>query len=400
MWRTKRSLTIFELEHLPKPVKRMSFIIFIYFLGWGILIPFFPIYLNNIFGSYTKVGIVMGALSLISFFWSVFLGDISDKVSKRKMIILTLFLYLPMGPIILILKSFLDFIFYQFYHAFTASSIWLNTEAFIRLHSPQHKTSESMGLFDVSWVMSIIIGSAVGGILFMFFGFYIFLSISLFSGLALIISLSLKDKKGKGLVDSAREVVIKDKILKGGIVEFIKNRNLIKLSVFSFFIFFSFGFLDMLIPLFSKALNASPIEIGLMFSLFYLPRLSEGYFSVMADKYGKKHVLMRGLIFSSIFFILIFLFNGLIYLFLFSFLLSLLGISTVLPPIMGRMTELIPKKEMGKMVGVTRSLNSVAAGLSPIVAGIIGDIFGLRYVFLLGSVITFCLVFWSFKLDI
>lgn len=401
MWRTRRgSFSLFELAHLPKQVKVMSFLMFVYFLGWGISMPFLPIYMKEILGSYTKVGLITGLLYFLGIIWDIVLGSISDKVSRKKMIALTLFLYLPMGPIILMLKNFFDFVLYQLYHSFTASSIWINSESFVRAHSPKRKTSESMGLFDMSWITSVVIGAALSGFLFLKFGFLIFLSISFFAGLALLISTTIKDKKGKGLLSSAKEVIVKEKVVKGGVFEFLKNRELLKLSIFSFFLLFSFGCLDMLIPLFSKSLHATPVETGLVFALFFLPRVSEGYFSILADKYGKKQILIKGLVACFVFFTLLFLFNGLLFLFIFTFLLSLFGISVALPPIMGRTTELIPKKEMGKMVGVVKSFSALSTGLSPIVAGIIGDVFGLRYVFLLGSVITLCLIFWCVKLKI
>jgi len=396
----RRSFSLFELAHLPKQVKIMSFLMFVYFLGWGISMPFLPIYMKEILGSYTKVGLITGLLYFLGIIWNIVLGSISDKVSRKKMIALTLFLYLPMGPIILMLKNFFDFVLYQLYHSFTASSIWISSESFVRAHSPKRKTSESMGLFDMSWITSVVIGAALSGFLFLKFGFLIFLSISFFAGLALLISTTIKDKKGKGLLSSTKEVIVREKVVKGGVFEFLKNRELLKLSIFSFFLLFSFGCLDMLIPLFSKSLHATPVETGLLFALFFLPRVSEGYFSILADKYGKKQILIKGLVACFVFFTLLFLFNGLLFLFIFTFLLSLFGISVVLPPIMGRTTELIPKKKMGKMVGVVKSFSALSTGLSPIVAGIIGDVFGLRYVFLLGSVITLCLIFWSVKLKI
>lgn len=399
MLRTKRrSLTIFELSHLPKQVKLISFIMFVYFIGWGICNPFFPIYLNDILGSYTGVGLIFGALYLMGFFWNLLMGDISDKISKKSMIILTLFLYLPMGPVILLMRKFWDFVLYQVYHSFTSSSLWLGSEAFVRGHSPKHKTSESMGLFDMSWVLSVVIGSAISGFLFLKFGFSIFLFISVFSAFALVISFFIKDKAGKGFVSSTREVIVKDGIFKKEFLDFLKNKELLRFSILSFFVCFSFGFMDMVLPLFSKALNATPIQIGILFSLFFLPRLSEGYFSVLADKFGKKSILLKGFFFCSVFFLLMFFVKDLPLLFLFSSMLSFLGISVVLPPLMGRITELIPKREVGEMTGVTKSINCLGSGLSPIVAGVIADLFGLRYIFLLGSLVSVGLLIFVFRL--
>ncbi len=387
-----------ELSSLPSSVKIIGFLIFVYYLGWSIVSPFFPLYLDSILSNYTEIGIIMGLVYILCFFWFLPLGELSDKVSKRFMIIITLFLYLPMGYILLSLKNFLHFVLFRFYHSFLSSSIWLNTEALVRQHSPKKKTSESLGFFDISWVLSLVIGSALSGFLFMKFGFSIIWFITVFSFFGLLVSFSIKDKKIKGFWSSTKEIIIKDKIFKKEIIDFSKNKELIKFSVLSFFIYFCISFLFMLLPLFSSKLGATPIQIGLLFSLFFLPRLSEGYFSVLADKFGKRIILMKGLFFSFVFFFLMFFVENLAFLFLIAFLLSFLGFSVVLPPLLGRTTELMPKKNIGEMTGMIGSLSNLGRGISPIVAGLIADFFGLRYVFLLGSFISLALLIYSFKL--
>jgi len=47
----------------------------------------------------------------------------------------------------------------------------------------------------------------------------------------------------------------------------------------------------------------------------------------------------------------------------------------------------MPKKSIGELTGVVRSVGLFGNGLGPIVVGIISDIFGLRFAFLLGSLI-------------
>ncbi|UCG95028.1 MAG: hypothetical protein JSV92_03210 [archaeon] len=43
-------------------------------------------------------------------------------------------------------------------------------------------------------------------------------------------------------------------------------------------------------------------------------------------------------------------------------------------------------------------MNSLGRGISPIIAGLIADLFGLRYVFLLGSLIAVGLLLFTLKL--
>jgi MFS family permease len=153
----------------------------------------------------------------------------------------------------------------------------------------------------------------------------------------------------------------------------------------------------MLLPLFSKSLNATPVQIGLIFSFFFLPRISEGYFSVLADKLGKKPVLLKGLFFCALFFLLMFFVENILWLFVMSFLLSLLGFSIILPPLMGRTSDLIPKGKWGEMTGVAKCFSCLGNGFAPVTAGVIADALGLRYVFLLGSFVASVILLYSIK---
>jgi len=144
-----------ELAKLPKSVKIISLVVFIYYLGWGIAEPFLPIYFKQIFENYTSVGFVTGLLYILSLLWTLPIGDLTDKISKKKFIGLILFLYAPIGPLLLVLKNFFDFVLFRVYHSFLASSLWTCSEAYVREHSPKNKTAEAIGLFDTSSNISL-----------------------------------------------------------------------------------------------------------------------------------------------------------------------------------------------------------------------------------------------------
>jgi MFS family permease len=58
----------------------------------------------------------------------------------------------------------------------------------------------------------------------------------------------------------------------------------------------------------------------------------------------------------------------------------------------------MPDGKMGELSGDIRALEIAGSGLGPLVAGLIADSFGLRWVFLLGSAIFLALALFTSRL--
>jgi len=207
-----------------------------------------------------------------------------------------------------------------------------------------------------------------------------------FALLAFVLSFFIIDRRGGKFIDGLKEVIIKDRVFKKEITDFLHKTELIKFSIPLFFISFCAEFLIMSLSLFLNELGADFVLIGLIFSLFHIPVIFESYFSVVADKKGKKPIMLKGLIFGSLFFLLLFFTENIVFLFSICFFLSLC-FSAIIPALQGKIIKLMPKKSIGELTGVVRSVGLFGNGLGPIVVGIISDIFGLRFAFLLGSLI-------------
>jgi MFS family permease len=171
----------------------------------------------------------------------------------------------------------------------------------------------------------------------------------------------------------------------------IKNPKLMKIETLSFFIGFSRVFVAMLIPLLLFELNATFIQIGLIFGLSAVPHLSEPYFSFLADTKGKKKMILLGLLSGAIFFFAMFWFKDITILFVIALLLSV-SFSAMIAGLNGRLTDLMPKKLVGEFTGFTSAFWDIGAVAGPITTGLIADAFGLQYAFLLGMV-TFIFLF-------
>ena len=377
-----------EMLSLPRPVKLISLIIFIYYLGWGIIVPYFPIYLRELFGNYTSVGLITGLLPLIAVFIYLVIGPLVDRVSKKNIISLMLLFYLPLSYILLSLKTVIGFVYFRVYHAFIATSLWASTDSYLRVHSPKGKAAEAIGLFDSSFTLSLIIGPIIGAFLITIYSWNIFYAVSIFAFIAFLVSFILPDHKKETFISGLRHM-FKDHFVKKEFSDFINNKQLVRFSAFMFFFYLATSVISLAIPLFLRSIGTDLFKIGLISSLFNLPWLFESYFSVTKNK---KRLVLTALFFATLFLVLLFFAKDLYILAIILFVLGL-SLAAVLPIMQGRITELMPKKEIGELVGVNSSIWNIATGFGPLLGGILADSYGLRYLYLLSSIIFLILLF-------
>lgn len=362
-------------------VKHISLIFLVYVIGWGIVTPYLPLYLRQVLGDYTSVGLVLSLVEFFTLVWGLLLGPALDRINKKTLISIVLIFYTPLSFILVSLTSLTQFILFRVYHSAIATSLWLPSEAYLRGHTPQGKEAQAIGLFDFCQGMAVVAGGLLGATFVTLLGFNILYAVSLFSFLAFFLSLSLPDHTKSHLLtsfDSWSPGKIKEEIR-----EYMGDKRLRVLTMYAFPFYFTVAFLGMAVPLFSQSLGAALPMIGVTAALLHLPTLFESYFSTNEDQ-GK--TVRLGLVFGAILFLALATVKNPVTVL---FLAMLLGISlaAVHPILSGRFTLLMPKKKIGQYSAVLFATKGIAAGASPLLAGVVADAFGLRYVFIIGFTI-------------
>jgi len=382
-----------KLIYAPKKIKLLTILIMVYYFGWAIIEPFFPLYLNTIFNSYSNIGIVMSSVYLFSILTGLFFGQIINRVSKKTMISIALFLYLPLSFIILGITRLPHFIFFQVYHAVIKTPLWISSEAYIRKNTTKKRVSEALGTFYSGYGLALVIGPIIGAFLIYKIGFSIFYSISFFAFIAFIISFFLPRENRESILKGIKNSILKDGFVIKEFKHLFRNQPLKFFLIFMFFYYFSIYHLFMIVPLFLEKMNISFLNIGLIYSLFFVPLTFESFFSKLKNK---KRAIVISLFLSSIVLLAMFFIKSLI---AFFFLIFIMGtmFSIINPLLRGRVTYFMPRKEFGEMGGVEYSVINLAAFLSFLIAGFISEIYSLNMVFLLSSILVFSLFLFTLK---
>ncbi len=371
-----------EMLKLPRPIKLVSLVAFIYTLGWAMIDPFFFIYLKNLLGGYASVGIITAILYLLAILWSLPIGQLLNRVSSKFLIVVTLAMYLPMGYLLVKLKTITQFVSLRVYNSFTAASIWVSLEDYVREHTGKKKAYESFGFFDAACSLAYVIGPILGALALMAYGFSMFFVVSVTSCIAFLVAMTLKDHKKEGMMKGINDTIRKDGLCKKEFKDFFKNKKLVKIETFSFLYTLSGGAMAMLLPLFMNEQKATYLQIGIISSFYYLPSISESYFSTFRDR----NRLLRIALAIAVLLLLSMFLTKSIYLLFFLVIALSFCTTAIYTVIRGKLTTCMPKNEVGELSGVDMSIRYMAAGLGLVIAGIVAQIMGLKYVFIMVAV--------------
>jgi DHA1 family tetracycline resistance protein-like MFS transporter len=138
--------------------------VFIDLLGFGIVIPFLPLYAERMHVGAAGVGLLLSIYSLLQLLMAPVLGRISDHVGRRPIIILGLFgsslgylLYGFAGTFAMLLVS-------RAIHGACAATI-STAQAYIADTTDESGRARGMGMIGAAFGLGFVLGPAIGGLL-------------------------------------------------------------------------------------------------------------------------------------------------------------------------------------------------------------------------------------------
>lgn len=163
---TEQSVSEKEKEKfLTKPLIIIFITIFIDLIGFGVAIPVLPDYAKNEFGaSPFVIGWLIASYSIMQFFSTPFLGQLSDKYGRRPILFISL-LGTSVAAIITGLASTLPVLFFgRIFDGITGGNI-STAQAYIADVTTRENRAKGMGLIGAAFGLGFIFGPAIGGIL-------------------------------------------------------------------------------------------------------------------------------------------------------------------------------------------------------------------------------------------
>jgi MFS transporter, DHA1 family, tetracycline resistance protein len=138
--------------------------VFFDLLGFGIVIPFLPMYAARLGIGAGGIGLLLSAYSMTQFIFAPMLGRLSDRIGRRPIIMLGLLgsslSYLIYG----FTRSFAGLLISRAVHGGCAATI-STAQAYVADSTEESKRAQAMGMIGAAFGLGFVLGPAIGGLL-------------------------------------------------------------------------------------------------------------------------------------------------------------------------------------------------------------------------------------------
>lgn len=377
------------------PVYIVLLTVFIDLLGFGMIIPLLPFYAEHFGASAVEVGLLASSYSLMQFLFVPFWGQLSDRVGRRPIIILSVagsfvsyFIFGLAGSLTVLFIS-------RILSGFMGANI-STANAYIADSTPFEERAKYMGMIGAAFGVGFMLGPFVGGLMSRIsLGAPGFLA----SGLSLVnlalayfmLPESLTEKP-----EHARKLRIMDV---SGIRNAFRNPAIMSLVMVYFFYIIAFSTLDVAFPLFTGHRFGYDAESnGYLFAYMGLivVLIQGGATGRLVKRFGERGLVVAGIISLFVGLALVPLAHGLWELLV---LLTFLAIGSALaqPSLTSLISKSASPKEQGSVLGVSSSFTSLARVIGPFWGGFIIGTVGMSWPFYTGAVMVLVALAFAFK---
>lgn len=376
-------------------------IVFINLLGFGIILPLLPYYVESLGAGVIAIGFLSAAYSLFQLLSAPILGEMSDKWGRRPILIFSL-IGTTLSFLLLGLSKTLPLLFLSRIIDGASGGNISTAQAYIADITSQKDRTQGMGFLAAAFGLGFILGPAFGGFLSRF-GYEVpalaAAGVALFATILTYFFLpeSLPKQKIAGVIptNKKRKLIFSWKELYGVMTHPSVG---IVVSV-SFLLMLSFSLLQGTFAVFTEHTLGLTAEqngymfaylgiIGVLLQLFFLKRILK--------RWAENKIVVVGIILMSVALSLIAASQSISTLLVaLTFLAVANGISN--PVLTGLVSKLSPEDEQGNIMGINQSVGSLARLIGPLVGTVIYDSFGPRSPYLIGAGMLFMTAMFAMK---
>jgi MFS transporter, DHA1 family, multidrug resistance protein len=143
----------------------LTFVLFVVMLGYGIIIPIFPFYIESMGAGGTELGLLTASYAVMRLIFGPIWGGLSDRFGRKPILLIGI-----LGYVITMVWFGLANTLWMLFAARILSGILSSataptTMAYIGDSSPEEERGGGMGLLGAAGGVGAIVGPAVGGLL-------------------------------------------------------------------------------------------------------------------------------------------------------------------------------------------------------------------------------------------
>lgn len=364
-----------------KPLVIIFLTVFIYLLGFGIIIPILPLLSVHLGASAFQTGLLMSVYSLMQFIFSPIWGRLSDRYGRRPILLISLGGEV-IAYIIFALARNLEWLFFaRILSGFFGASI-STASAYVSDITTTKERSKGMALIGAAFGLGFLFGPAIGGGLTVWAQhlspdpfFRTSFSSYWVSGLCLATFIFaykfLPETVAKKNEADAKAEASKKRSRWEIFLQYFKTPVVGSLILAYFFASVAMSMMESTLVLFMKdKFNWGVKEVSFGFAYIgVIMVFTQGYLvRKLIPKMGEKHVLRLGLISLAMGFIGIALANSIAFMAVTQTLVAL-GLGFLNPATLGSISLLTPNDQQGAVLGTTQGMSSLGRIIGPAMGG-------------------------------
>lgn len=365
---------------------------FSYSLARSPVLPLFALYLG---AGPEVIGFVVGISTVTGIFFKLPSGALSDIIGRKKTMLMGLLVFALMPFTYLAVKDYYLLIVIRFIHGL-ATSIYGPVSMAVIADIAKDKRGEMLSWFSSVTIIGNLLGAPIGGLILRglsgdaapaegnFYAAYLVSGISGVISLLLALGL-LKDKEtvddGAGLKESARRFL-------SGIKEVLSDRRIVITSNMEGIQNMAMGALEAFLPIYAvtvAGLNA--FQAGLLWGIQVLVTIvSKPVMGKISDRYGRRPLIIAGMMFCAVSFGVIPLLKGFYPLMLAAVFFGF-GEAFVTSSSAALVADMCKEKHFGTAMGTFGTIFDIGHASGPILSGILIAQFDYVYAFWIMSAI-------------
>lgn len=258
--------------------------------------PVLPLYVQALGGNEITIGLISAFSPLAGILFSFPVGLLSDKIGRKKLLIVSGAIFLVCPLLYLAVSSPLWLIPVRFFHGMATAILGPVASAMI-VERYANSKGEKLGLYSSSTLVGRALAPMLGGFIIAHFagagvsltGYkYVYVAAFVLALPVFILTMLIKDENKGGAKVSKHDFFTDLKYL-------FANKKLISTAGVEMAIYFAYGAFETYLPLYLTQLDISAGEIGLIFSTQILAiAFSKPLFGKLADRVDKRKQIVLG----------------------------------------------------------------------------------------------------------
>ncbi|MCF8096024.1 MAG: MFS transporter [Desulfobacteraceae bacterium] len=240
------------------------FILLMHSLRHGMVSPLIPLFAQKMGCSGAMIGAAVGSFSILSLLMALPIGNLSDRVNTRILLLLGAFCNFIYSLLLLLSKSIWVLISVQMLGGLGFLLLLVSSQTWISKHSEKRIRERGFGVLSLAAAIGQTIGPFIGGLVLsrtsfvMVFSLAAFFSLSGFSAAGLR-NASKVNEKNKGQIN---------KYIRKSLMQLITDRKMCAVFIFTFIAVFAAELRNSFVPVLLKTQEINEFAIGILISIF------------------------------------------------------------------------------------------------------------------------------------